>query len=165
IGLSLAVVLLASLTLTPALLQVLGKRVFWPGKSTAPAEARWRVGLWDRVSRHVVARPVLTFAVAVAVLLPLVVLGLKVRPNYKPTGELGSAAGGVRGLEVIQRHFTAGETGPVTVLLASHSDWDGREGRQVLSHLSRGFALLDNVAEVRSLTQPLGVPLEESVRL
>jgi RND superfamily putative drug exporter len=31
----------------------------------------------------------------------------------------------------------------------------------VLSHLSQGFARLDNVAEVRSLTQPLGKPLVE----
>lgn len=53
-------------------------------------------------------------------------------------------------------HFTAGETGPVTVLLESDKDWDSPEGRRVIEHLSQGFCYLDNVAEVRSLTQPLG---------
>src|SRR5205823_3689416 len=59
--------------------------------------------------------------------------------------------------------FTAGETGPVTVLLASHTDWAGRDGRRLLAHLSRGLARLDNVAEVRSLTQPLGKPLGDEI--
>jgi len=159
IALSLAVVLAASLTLTPALLKLLGKRVFWPGKPTAPAEGRWRVGFWNFVSRWVVARPAATLAVAAGLLVPLAAVGLGVRPNYKPTGELGPAAGSIQGLKAIQKHFTAGETGPVTVLLASHTDWASQDGRRMLSHLSRGFGRLENVAEVRSLTQPLGQPL------
>lgn len=36
------------------------------------------------------------------------------------------------------------------------------EGRNLIQRLSFGFANLENVAEVRSLTQPLGKPLEES---
>src|SRR5262249_41563696 len=43
-------------------------------------------------------------------------------------------------------------------LLASRTDWNGKEGQAFLSHLSQALARLDNVAEVRSLTQPLGVP-------
>src|SRR5262249_51717774 len=57
------------------------------------------------------------------------------------------------------RHFNPGETGPVTVLLASSTDWNTEEGRRVLAHLSHGFAMLPNVAEVRSLIQPLGTPV------
>jgi RND superfamily putative drug exporter len=64
-------------------------------------------------------------------------------------------------LAAIQRHFTAGETGPLTVLLASPTAWDSREGRDTVAHLSFALASLENVAEVRSLTQPLGKPLPE----
>src|SRR5262249_16992270 len=39
------------------------------------------------------------------------------------------------------------------------TDWDSRAGRAVAARLSRTLALLPNVAEVRSLTQPLGTPL------
>src|SRR5262249_52995822 len=49
----------------------------------------------------------------------------------------------------------------ITVLLSSPHDWDGPAGRRVIEHLSLGFALLPNVAEVRSLTQPLGRPVED----
>ncbi len=160
IALSLAVALAASLTLAPALLQLLGRAVFWPNGQPAPRPAgREEEGLWTRISRVVVARPLLVWATAVVVLMPLAVLGFQVRPNYRATGELSPRSSSVQGLAAIQRHFTAGETGPISVLLASRTDWAGKQGQEFLSHLSQAMARLDNVAEVRSLTQPLGTPI------
>jgi RND superfamily putative drug exporter len=167
IALSLGVALLAALTLTPALLRLLGMAVFWPGR---PPEAEAnpvvrrkftppRLGLWDWVSHRVAAHPALVWSVSVVVLIPLVVLGMNVQSSYRATAELCPETESLQGLAAIQRHFTAGEIGPVTVLLASETDWSGREGVLQISHLTRGFARLANVAEVRSLTQPLGMPL------
>jgi RND superfamily putative drug exporter len=161
IGLSLAVALVASLTLTPALLSLLGRVVFWPACGPRPTT---RLGepreswFWAWISRGVIARPVLVWSVAMLALAPMAVLGLRVSPNYKVTGELPPSAGSIQGMTAIQRHFTAGEISPLTVLLASPTDWDSPTGREVLTHLSQGFALLPNVAEVRGLTQPLGRP-------
>jgi RND superfamily putative drug exporter len=78
---------------------------------------------------------------------------------------LHPSADSIKGLDVVQRRFTAGETGPITVLLTSAIDWTSPQGRRVLGHLSCGFGFLDNVAEVRSLTQPLGAPLPEMPRV
>ncbi len=166
IALSLAVALLAALTLTPALLRLLGKVVFWPRgvpihKPTLmvrhlSAEER---SFWTRVSRLVVARPVPVLALSFLVLAPLALLGTRVTPNYRATGELSPDSDSLLGMAAIQRHFTAGETGPLTVLLVSKTDWDGDVGRHEIDHLSRGFGSLEGVAEVRSLTQPLGTPL------
>jgi RND superfamily putative drug exporter len=163
IAVSLAVALAASLTLAPALLQLLGPIAFWPGRMplpTPPARlaAPRREGFWESISRKVVARPMLIWATAVLVLLPLAVLGFGVRPNYRATSELSPSSGSVRGLAAIQRHFTAGEVGPITVLLESTTDWESPRGQAIIGHLSEGFSRLDNVAEVRSLTQPLGSP-------
>jgi RND superfamily putative drug exporter len=183
IAVSLGVALLASLTLAPALLQLLGNVVFWPRgtprgrrdravdeldrKNLLPLEraailAHYRPGFWHWISRKVVARPVLVWSTAVLLLLPLAALGLHVEANYQPTGELPPASRSILGLKAIQRHFTAGETGPITVLLSSPTDWDTPEGHDTLEHLCASFASLDNVAEVRSLTQPLGQPLAEA---
>ena len=127
------------------------------------ARPRWPApeGLWGRISHYVVAHPLLIWAVAVAVLLPLALLGFGVRPNYRATSELSPTSGSVRGLAAIQRHFTAGEVGPITVLLEANTDWESPQGQAILAHLSQGFSYLDNVAEVRSLTQPLGSPVSE----
>jgi RND superfamily putative drug exporter len=156
IALSLVVALVAALTLTPALLRLLGRKVFWPGRGPRPRFLERDQGVWNQISRQVVARPLLIWVTAVLVLLPLALFGLCVRPNFKPTGELAPSTQSIQGLEAIQRHFTAGEIGPVTVLLAASTDWNTEDGRRTLVHLSRGFGLLPNVAEVRSLTQPLG---------
>jgi RND superfamily putative drug exporter len=169
IALGLGVALLAALTLTPALLCLLGKVVFWPCRPPQARPLRVRrhrhaaeSGLWAWISHQVVARPVLIWAVAVLALLPLAVVGFRVTPSYRPTGQLSPSSDSLQGLAVLQRHFTAGETGPLTVLLSSTQDWDGTVGRIEIDHLCRGFARLDNVAEVRSLTQPLGKPLSDT---
>ena len=160
IALSLAVSLAASLTLTPALLRVLGRTAFWPGKAPQPAPRKEkRDCLWTRLSHVVAAHPLLIWSCAVIMLSPLALLGFQVKPNYRATAELSQSSSSVLGLNVIQRHFTAGETGPVSVLLASRTPWESPAGQKVVSHLSQAMARLDNVAEVRSLTQPLGEPL------
>src|SRR5262249_10541727 len=152
-------------TLTPALLRLLGRVVFWPHGAPAPrppalaTPEEGEKGFWGRVSQKVAARPVLVWAAAVAMLLPLAWLGFQVEPNYRATGELSPATDSLKGLAAIQRHFTAGETGPLTALLVSTTDWDSTEGRGQIDPLSRGLARLEGVAEVRSLTQPLGKPL------
>jgi RND superfamily putative drug exporter len=164
IALSLGVALLAALTLTPALLRLTGRWVFWPGKGPAPAK-QVRTGeeregfVWGPLSRLVAGYPMLTWSFAVLLLLPFALAGLGVRPNYRPTGELSPSSDSVRGLAALQRHFAVGETGPLTVLLTSETDWTSTTGQAEIDHLSRGFARLPGVAEVRSLTQPLGKPV------
>lgn len=180
IAISLAVALVASLTLTPALLRLLGPLAFWPTRQLgrvgredrvpsrpsmglAPLDTSYRRkdGIWDKISRRVVAHPIRTWSIAVLVLLPLAIIGFGVKPNYRATSELASNSDSVCGLSAIQRHFTAGEVGPITVLLESSNDWESPRGQAILSYLSQGFGYLDNVAEVRSLTQPLGSPVTD----
>jgi RND superfamily putative drug exporter len=164
IALSLGVALVASLTLTPALLRLFGAAAFWPRQSprlSVKARSLLRLnlnlGFWDWVSRRVAARPVLTWSVAAALLVPFVLVGLRVPSDYRATSELSPHTESLRGLAAIQRHFTAGEVGPITVLLASERNWDSPDGQRQIDHLSRGFSGLPDVAEVRSLTQPLGM--------
>jgi RND superfamily putative drug exporter len=160
IALGLAVALLASLTLTPALLRLLGRAAFWPFRVVPRPAGESSRGVWWWIADLVTKRPVLVWSLALAPLLPLAFLGMQVSPTFKPVGDLGPGAPSVLGLDVIQKRFCAGETGPVTVLLDSSANWDGPGGRELVARLSRGFGHLENVAEVRSLTQPLGVPLE-----
>jgi RND superfamily putative drug exporter len=109
----------------------------------------------------VVERPAEVLGAALIVLGPFVVLGWRVHPVHRIAGELSPTAGSVQGLAAVKRHFPAGESGPLTVLLTAHKSWNSGEGRKILDHLSRGFGKLPNVLEVRSLTQPLGKRLPQ----
>ncbi|MBI1831945.1 MAG: MMPL family transporter [Planctomycetes bacterium] len=167
IALSLGVALLASLTLTPALLSLVGRWVFWPGAAPAPGfRARLAdvegppedLGLWDKISQLVARRPIAVWFAAVVILIPFILLGFRVQPNYRATGELSPDCASLKGLSAIQRHFNAGEIGPTTVLLTSTKDWASPLGQAELERLSFGFSRIEGVAEVRSLVQPVGFP-------
>src|SRR5262245_35977305 len=141
-------------------------RAFWPRKAPEPPRLRLSrkfslptAGFWDWISHGVAKRPLVIWSISVIVLMPLVLIGLRTHAAYRATGELCPSAESLRGLEAIQRHFTAGEVGPVTVLLVSDTPWDSAEGRLQIDHLSRGLKRMENVARVRSLTQPIGIRL------
>src|SRR5438552_8551558 len=71
IALALAVGLAASLTLTPALLKVIGLKVFWPDKIKPRLPGVRRAAtVWDRISRFVVRRPVWVWCVSAGLLAP-----------------------------------------------------------------------------------------------
>ncbi len=160
IAVSLAIALLASLTLTPALLSLCGSLAFWPVGAPRKAESQDEAeGIWAGISRLVMRRPILIWTVSFALLVPLAILGLRVRPSYRATAELSNHCSSVKGLDAIGRHFTPGELGPISVLLEAEQSWDTPEGRRIVEHLTLGFGTLENVAEVRSLTHPLGRPV------
>ncbi len=162
IALSLVVALLASLTLAPALLRLLGKWAFWPKRfarcTAVPANACGS-RFWQGMGRQLAARPGLILLGSVVLLAPLAVLGYSVQPVYDFCAELPASAPSKKGMEVIRRHFPEGEIGPLTVLLQSATDWSGPDNRALIARLSSRLAQIDNVNEVRSLTQPLGKPL------
>ena len=175
IALSLTVAFLASITLTPALLRLAGRWAFWPGKVPGRGYGRFhdllashgietgeRSGFWEKASRVISQRPGLWWMGAFLVLAPFAVLGCMTKASYRATAELRSSSPSIQGLQAIQRHFPAGEAGPITVFLESERDFNTPEGKTVVEHLSKGFLQLEHVQEVRALTRPLGQPLEES---
>ena len=169
IAISLAVALAASLTLAPALLcisrvgRLLARIGMTRRQGPPPATARTRHWVWSTISRHVVARPAAHLGDG------------RARAAAAGPDRLRRAAQlpGHRRIGAEQRqrsadwppssHFTAGEVGPITVLLESTTDWESPRGQAILAHLSHGFALLDNVAEVRSLTPASGQSRDHAV--
>ena len=114
LAIGIATMLLASFTLLPALLALLGERAFWPkrpGGASAP-ESRWR-----GVARFVRRRP---RAIVATVLTTLALLSLGNLVNHGTIGfgqgEIGSTESS-RGAEVLDRHFPPGLGSPLTVVV------------------------------------------------
>ena len=172
IALSLLVAFLASLTLTPALLKILGSWAFWPGRPPGRPGSRLsgtrgetdEEDFWTRLSGKLLKRPGLAWLGAMALLAPLALLGTATRTSFRATAELSGHSPSIVGLDAVQRHFPAGEAGPVSVLLESPVPFDTPHGRRLIEHLSQGFLHLDNVREVRALTRPLGQAIPEPAR-
>src|SRR5439155_18990952 len=63
LAIGIALMLLAGLTLLPALLAIFGRAVFWP--TGAAVRTRVRVGLWDRIGVVATRRPAITLGAGI----------------------------------------------------------------------------------------------------
>lgn len=169
IGACLCVTLAASVTLAPALLRAMGRAVFWPFKfadaPTAsgllarplPAHASLLDRLWDWTAQQVMFRPSTILIAFTALMAPLAYVGWDVPLTYDFLHELNADRDSVQGTAMLERHFPAGEIGPLTIV-AHHPDgkFDTPEGELKISQLTRALWKHEGVTTVRSLTEPLG---------
>ena len=114
-----AVVMVAMLTLTPAILTLAGRRLFWPlvPRVDSAGTPRTRGSLWDAVATAVGSRPRLTWLSATAALV-LMIGGLAelhagaLRADQQYTVSLDS----VTGQQVADSHFPPGAGSPLYVV-------------------------------------------------
>jgi RND superfamily putative drug exporter len=173
IAMCLAVSLVASLTIAPVLLHWLRDAIFWPFRrpehvkgADIEQESMEQMPLshfWDGVANLVVARPGLILSLCLLALLPLAVVGYRTEPNYNQLGDLGPEHASVIGAKTFQKYFAVGELGPTSVLIEDPAQsFRSDAGRDAIDTVSRQLAALPNVAEVRSVSQPLGKPGKRS---
>jgi putative drug exporter of the RND superfamily len=119
-----AIVLVASITLLPALLGLLGRRGFWPtAKQVAfdPAASRTEYelpqGRWLRFARWVLARPKTALIGGVTGLL-ICALGLLTwHPDPTPVKEFRTSPDSKQGYDTFAKTFPPGAVSPSTVLV------------------------------------------------
>ncbi len=111
-----AVMLLAGLTLLPALLSIFGRAAFWPSRVTALPGGE-RDGWWGRVAGRLVVRPVLTLVIGVAFFGGLSIAAL----GYYSAGFAGalSAPAGsdaAAGNALLAKHFPETSANPANLV-------------------------------------------------
>ena len=178
IPLSLLLVLLATMTFSPALLRLAGRWAFWPQRlrpaaaipaatlpeaQQTPARRGALQRIWDRVGQILLRRPGTMWLVTAGVMAPFVIVaGLFYnRVSYDLIGDLSSDAPSVAGTQLLQQHFPAGIMGPITVLLNNPKfDFRSPHGMEVVETLTDRLAVARKqlgLNDVRSLTAPLGL--------
>jgi RND superfamily putative drug exporter len=147
LAIGIGVLLAASLTLTPALLAIFGKAVFWPARQQPGPQ---RAVLWGRVAGRVVRHPVVTLTAGV-VLFGALSAGLI---GYRTAGLTSSAPPGsdsAAGAAVLAAHFPKATVGADQLLL--------RYATPVWDHpavLAQAQLQLASDPVFRSVTGPLG---------
>ncbi|RIK40122.1 MAG: MMPL family transporter [Chloroflexi bacterium] len=115
------VAVLVMLTLTPALLSLLGDRVNWPRKTPPPdpdADPIPASGFWVTVTRHVMARPVISLVLSTALLVALALPTLGLDYGLLGTGADGLPDSDVRDAYlVLQSEFVPGLIAPVEIVV------------------------------------------------
>ena len=140
------VILVAGVTLLPALLSLLGRHGFWPSaeqaaydptrhagpkaikgapKPTAEEEfvgqrgsvARGRMGLWTRTGLRVLERPLPALVGGIALLSVLALGLLTYEPDVNPVKEFRTSPDSRAGYDLFREKFPPGAIGPATVLI------------------------------------------------
>lgn len=187
ISFGLTIVLIASLTFTPALLRLTGKWAFWPQLRTERVsggwisstslwsrlnEIHWLQNTWEIVGRALLKMPMTIWLASMLLMLPFAIVGVLFYSHlsYGLLSDLSASSPSVQGTQAVRDHFPAGATGSITVLL--------RNDQVDFSDEATGFAWIDELteslsteakraelqlADIRTVSRPLGVTEERIV--
>lgn len=121
LSIAVAVMALAAVTLVPAVVSLLGPRVFWPSKSWQKTP---RGSVFQGIGRFVGRRPALVAAVSGLFMVALALGSLGMATDYDQTAQLPEDTESSQGFRDLQTGFPAGALNPTTVYL--RSDGGGR---------------------------------------
>ncbi len=155
LAIGIAFMLLAGLTLLPALLAILGRAVFWP---TRVLPGPVRVGVWSRVSARVVRAPGATLAIGLVVFGALAAVSTANRPAGFGTA-LSAPAGSdsAIGNALLAKHFPKVSANPTSLVYRYATPvW---QHPQVVAEATRALASSPLFTSVDGPATPNGAPL------
>jgi putative drug exporter of the RND superfamily len=122
LAIALALILLADLTLLPALLAIVGRAAFWPSRT---ARGTGRTGWWGRIVGRAVAHPAATLAFGLIAFGALATAVLGYRPADLSAPAAPSGSDSAAGNALLAAHFPAATSNPTTVVLRFREPiWD-----------------------------------------
>ncbi|MGZ4461761.1 MAG: MMPL family transporter [Gaiellaceae bacterium] len=113
LAIGVVLLLLAGLTLLPALISIFGRAVFWPSK---PKPGKIYRGLWGQIAGRIVRRPATTLAIGVVLFAGLSLALLAYAANGFGGSSVPARSDSARGQAVIARHFVAAAANPTSIL-------------------------------------------------
>lgn len=151
LAIAIAIMLVAALTLLPAMLAIVGRRVFWPRRVTPQSED----GLWGRIAERVVSRPRAALAVGGTFLVALALCAFGFASGGFGGNEAGpSGSGSAKGDALIADHYPAALIDPTTVVMRFPSSvWDDLGP---VAEAQRELAASPGFTTVTGLTDPAG---------
>jgi RND superfamily putative drug exporter len=151
LAIGIGVVLIANLTLLPALLALVGRAVFWP---LIPRPGQTRRSVWGAVASRVVGRPVLTLVIGVTAFggLALAVL------DYSPVGfgapTVNATSDSARGQAALTAHFASAQSNPTNVVFRMPSSVWQRPA--VVAHAESDLLASGAFTAVAGALEPIG---------
>ncbi len=108
--------LVLTLTLLPALLVIVTRRVFWPFVPKLGSEGSDAAGFWSRIGRWVARRPRPIWIGATVLLLALSIGVVNYAVSFNQEDQFTNKPEAIQGAELIAQSFPAGAGAPTTVI-------------------------------------------------
>ncbi len=115
LAIGVGLMLLAGLTLLPAILSILGRAVFWP---TSTREGTGKVGLWGRIAARVVLKPYATLILGVVIFGSLALASFGNSPSgFASTSTAPAGSDSYYGGQILSKEFPSASFNPTQVVL------------------------------------------------
>ena len=156
LAMAIVVMLIAALTLIPAVLVAMDRAAFWPMKTIRADDNE--SGIWHRVGLLVSRRPGLLLSITILIMLALSAGLFQFTPRYSFVAGFPDDTESKIGFETLKSAYPPGEIAPTSVYIS-------QEGISILDHLqavddiSASLLADPGVSNVTSITRPLGEPL------
>ncbi|MDI2588413.1 MMPL family transporter [Psychrobacillus sp. NEAU-3TGS] len=146
------ILLLQILTLTPFIMKVLGKKIFWPSKNAGGHEEN---KFWEKTSSFGIKHPILITVIILLIIGPMIFLHEE-KLNFDTVGELGDSYPSSKAINLVAEHFGKGQAMPATVVIENDEALDQNETLAVVDNITERLKALKGVKMVSSVTQPQG---------
>jgi putative drug exporter of the RND superfamily len=156
LAIGIAVAVLASLTMAPAML-VIGSRfgLFEPKRAA-------RTRGWRRVGTAVVRWP----GPILAATLALALVGLAALPGYKTSYNdrkyMPANIAAMQGFAAADRHFSQARMNPEVLMVQTDQDLRNSADMLIIERIARNVFHTPGIARVQTITRPLGTPIDHT---
>ena len=166
IAIAVGLMVLAAITLIPAVLTIVGRRAYWPmqprlgageaSRSEAPQD--WRRSIYGRIGGVVLRWPRASLAATTAALALLLAFLLAFQPNYDQLESLPGNTESVRSFELLRSGFPGGELSPTRVYVSLPPGEQALDPRRLeqLDALTLALAGHPAVASAAGPSRPFG---------
>lgn len=149
--------LLEILTLTPFIMKVLGKKLFWPSKNVGGHKEN---KFWGKASTLGIKHPIIITVVVLLIIGPMVIFHEE-KLNFDTVGELGNKYPSSKAINLVSDHFGKGQSMPATVVIENDKSLDNNESLAVIDDITERLKGMKGIKQVSSVTQPLGERIDD----
>lgn len=133
---ALAIIMIASITLVPALFTLFGRRSFWPKIPHVGDEKLKSNSIWSKIGRGVVKRPIIS-VLAVAIFLVISALNMfNLQYEFNTLNSFPEDMPSREGYEVLENNFDPGQLAPTTVLFEGNEAITEEQQQSFVDELS-----------------------------
>lgn len=143
-GTTMAIIMLASVTLIPALFTLFGRRSFWPKIPRVGDETVKRNSFWSKIGRFVAKKPGLSATIMGIILLLSASNLFNLTYEFDTMKSFPDDMQSRQGYEILEDKFAKGDLAPTTIIFEGKKELSADDREKLIKELS-GQPLVDNV--------------------
>lgn len=151
-GLAMFFIMLASITLVPALFTLFGRKAFWPKVPKSGQDIEVKHGIWGPIAKFVVNKPGISGGIVGIFLLITALNMFNLDFEFDTVKKFPEDLPSRVGYEIVESRYDKGELAPTTLLIESDESIDPKQ----VTALTEKLQNYDDVASVRLTAQSEG---------